>query len=245
MGFSGGVKTAAIGLTARETINTNHSHLVKPESRTGNYYTNPCRLDVEEIGNIIGVTYALNAILNTKREIVQALWGNPVNVMVKGVALSSKICRVKVPQRYDILIASAGGYPKDINLYQAQKALTNAAEITRDGGDVYLIAACDEGAGNPAFVKFLDGVMSPSEGLVKFSKTGFSVGPHKAFQIARIASRVNVHLLSNLDPHLVQSLLFNPISLDNLGKWLQSVPKEKSIAIMPHAVATIPYLSGD
>jgi hypothetical protein len=44
---------------------------------------------------------------------------------------------------------------------------------------------------------------------------------------------------------LVQSLLFNPISLDNLGKWLQSVPKEKSIAIMPHAVATIPYLSGD
>jgi lactate racemase len=245
MGFSGGVKSAAIGLTSRETINTNHAHLVKPESRTGNYYTNPCRLDLEEIGKIIDVTYALNAILNTKREIVQAIWGNPVDVMVKGIALSSKICQVEVPHRYDFVLASAGGYPKDINLYQAQKALTNAAEITKDGGDVYLIAACDEGPGNPAFVKFLEGVVSPEEGLEKFHRTAFSVGPHKAFQVARLAKRVNIHLLSNLDPHQVKSLLFDPISLEDLGKLLQSIPKDKSIAIMPHAVVTIPYVSGD
>ena len=131
MGFSGGVKSAAIGLTARETININHSHLVKPEARTGNYYTNPCRLDVEEIGVKIGVSYALNAILNSKKEIVRAFWGDPVDVMTNGVELSTKICQVEVPHRYDAVVVSAGGYPKDINLYQAQKALTNAAEITK------------------------------------------------------------------------------------------------------------------
>lgn len=245
MGFSGGVKSAAVGLTARKTINTNHSHLVKPEARTGNYYSNPCRLDLEEIGAKIGVIYALNAILNSKREIVQVLWGNPVDVMETGVALSTKICQVEVPHKFDVVIASAGGYPKDINLYQAQKALTNAADITRDGGDVFLIAECVEGAGNSAFVNFLDGIRSSNEALEKFSKEGFSIGPHKAFQIARIAKRVNIHLLSNLDPHLVKRLLFSPITLNELSQRLQILSKENSIAIMPYAVATIPHIPGD
>ncbi len=154
MGFSGGMKSAAIGLAGRETINQNHSHLVEDSSRIGSFSTNPCRLDVEEIGKMMRIDYALNVILNNKREIVQTLWGDPTEVMIKGFELSSRICQVKVAHRFDCVIASAGGYPKDINLYQSQKALTNAAEITTDGGDIYLIAACDEGAGNSNFVKF-------------------------------------------------------------------------------------------
>lgn len=245
MGFSGGVKTAAIGLTARETININHSHLVNPEAKTGNYDTNPCRLDVEEIGSKIGINYALNAILNSKKEIVRAFWGNPVDVMVKGVELSTEICQVEVPRQYDAVVVSAGGYPKDINLYQAQKALTNAAEITRDGGDVYLIAACSEGAGNPLFVKFMDGVSSPKESYTKFIKEGFSVGPHKAFLISRIAARVNIYLLSNLDTRMVERLLFRPIVKEELERRIRSLPNDKKLAIMPHGVVTIPHISGE
>lgn len=245
MGFSGGVKTAAIGLTARETINTNHSHLVNPEAKTGNYKTNPCRMDVEEIGSKIGISYALNAILNTKSEIVRVFWGDPVDVMINGVELSTKICQVEVPHRYDAVVVSAGGYPKDINLYQAQKALTNAAEITRDGGDVYLIADCPEGAGNPLFVKFMDEVHTPKESYTKFINEGFSVGPHKAFLISKIAARVNIHLLSNLDPDLVKRLLFNPITKAELERKLRSLPEEFTMAIMPQGVVTIPHIPGE
>ena len=32
---------------------------------------------------------------------------------------------------YDLVIASAGGHPKDINLYQAQKVMTHASLMTR------------------------------------------------------------------------------------------------------------------
>jgi nickel-dependent lactate racemase len=243
MGFSGGMKSAAIGLAGRVTINQNHSHLVEDSSRIGSYTTNPCRIDVEEIGQMMRIDYALNVILNTKREIVHTLWGDPIEVMRKGIELSSRICQVKVSKRFDSVIASAGGYPKDINLYQSQKALTNAAEITKDGGDIYLLAACDEGAGNINFVNFLDGISSPQEALDKFKSSGFSVGPHKAFQIARIAVRTNIHLFSNMEEQQAQKLLFDPISINDLSIKINSIIKGDTLAIMPNAVITIPLVS--
>ena len=245
MGFSGGVKSAAIGLAARTTINANHSHLVDPDSKAANYYSNPCRKDVEEIGKMIGIDYALNVILNTEKQIIKAFWGDPVMVMEKGIELSTEISSTIVEQPFDMVVASAGGYPKDINLYQAQKALTNAAEITKDGGDVYLIAACDEGAGNSDFSRFLEDVHSPAEIMKKFRKAGFSVGPHKAFQIARIAERVNIHIISNMADDLSKQLLFTPSTTANLEKKINSLSLSKTLAIMPYAVTTIPKLSGE
>jgi lactate racemase len=242
MGFSGGMKSAAIGLAGRETINKNHSHMAENNSRIGSYSTNPCRTDVEEIGQLMQIDCALNVILNFKRDIVHTLWGDPTEVMLKGIELSRKICQVKVKHRFDCVIASAGGYPKDINLYQSQKALTNAAEITKDGGDVYLLAACDEGAGNTLFVKFLEDINTPLEALEKFNTTCFSVGPHKAFQIARIAARINIHLLSTMNDQLAKKLLFDPFSVNDLIIKVNNNQKGLTLAIMPNAVITIPLV---
>jgi len=52
---------------------------------------------------------------------------------------------VQIPQKADIVLVSAGGYPKDINLYQAQKALDNAKHAVRKGGIIILVASCKEG----------------------------------------------------------------------------------------------------
>jgi nickel-dependent lactate racemase len=245
MGFSGGVKSAAIGLAARKTILQNHAHLVEVEAATGRYHGNPCRDDVEEIGRLIGVDFALNAILNEQKEIVQILWGNPVDVMLRGIEISTNLTQVVVPHRYDCVIASAGGFPKDINLYQAQKALTNAAAICKDGGYVFLIAECREGAGSPGFVDFLKRATTPAAVMELFSTEGFSIGPHKAFQIARIAARVSIHLLSSLPDAFAAQLLFEPTTKSELEKFIATLPPESSAAWMPQAVATIPYLEGE
>jgi nickel-dependent lactate racemase len=242
MGFSGGVKSAAIGLTSRLTINSNHAHLIDANSKAGNLENNLCRIDVEEIGQMIGIDYALNVILNTNKEIVHVLWGKPVDVMEHGVNLSRDISSVMVPHLFDCVVASAGGYPKDINLYQAQKALTNAAFITKDGGDVYLLAGCREGAGNSSFENFLKDAPSPTKVMKRFGKMGFKVGPHKAYQIAKIAARVNIHLLSMLQPELAKKCMFTPFTIEDLDIVLSSFENTKLLAIMPHAVVTIPKL---
>ena len=154
MGFSGGYKTASIGLTGRKTIETNHAMLPDPKAKLGHFYDNPMRKDVEDIGRMIGVDYALNIVMNDQKQILHVLWGDPYAVMEAGVPLAlqgSRIDKKESECRYDLVIASAGGYPKDINLYQAQKAITNACLFSKKGGVIILVAGCRNGAGNQKF----------------------------------------------------------------------------------------------
>lgn len=85
MGFSGGAKSAAIGLASRKTIKHNHALMTNPNSELGIYETNPARQDVEEIGRMIGVHIAVNAILTQEKEIIHVISGNPKNVMEDGI----------------------------------------------------------------------------------------------------------------------------------------------------------------
>jgi len=244
MGFSGGVKTASIGLAGRRTINQNHALLPHPKAKTGHYLDNPMRMEVEEIGQRMGVQFALNAILNDRKEIINVLFGDPTLVMENGIPLVKSLCQVPVKGTYDLVIASAGGYPKDINLYQSQKALTHASLITKDGGTVILLAACSEGIGSKGYEKFMDGVTSFQEVFRKFNDQGFEVGPHKAFLVARDASRLNIQLLSIMDPDLVREFLLSPI-VDlkmKLSKAISELPPSGRVAIMPNATITIPVI---
>ncbi len=137
-GFSGGIKSAAIGLAGRDTINYNHAMMMDPKAQLGRFEDNPARQDVEEIGQKIGVQFGLNAVLNSKKEIVQVFAGDPLAVMEAGIPIVREVYLVEVDAPYDFVIASPGGYPKDINVYQSQKALYHAGLITRDGGVVIL-----------------------------------------------------------------------------------------------------------
>jgi lactate racemase len=246
-GFSGGYKTAAIGLVGRKTINNNHAMLTEPGSRMALFDDNPLRQDIEEIGETMGVHFALNAILNGEKKIVQAVWGTPPGVMRAGIPISRQVCETTAAGKFDIVIASAGGAPKDINFYQSQKALTHASLFTRDGGVMILAAACPEGSGNLSYEKFMDNIHSPEAVFEKFRQMGFVVGPHKAFQVARDAARVKIVLLSEMDSGLVSRLLMTPASsmekaLQYAGNHISGAVERPRIAILPRATNTIPAI---
>ena len=242
VGFSGGVKSAAIGLAGFETIQRNHALMAHPDSRIGTYESNPARQDVEEIGTLMKVDFALNAVLNHERQIVHALAGEPVKVMQAGVVLSKQVCQVEVSEPFDLMIVSPGGHPKDINVYQAQKGLAHAALVTKSGGTVILAAACPEGSGSHGYENWMQGVSSYADVLKRYTEEGFSIGPHKAWQIARDASRVHLLTVSDLDPDFARFLLLNPVdSLQQaIDLALADLPATAQVGILPHAASTIP-----
>jgi nickel-dependent lactate racemase len=244
-GFSGGVKSAAIGLAGRETINHNHAMMTDPKAQVGWYKDNPPRQDIEEIGQKIGVHFALNAILNSQKEIVHALAGDPRAIMEVGIPLAREVYLVEVDTQYDFVIASPGGYPKDLNLYQTQKALGHASLITRDGGVIIITAACPEGSGSQSYESWMEGVHSIAEVFSRFQQEGFRVGPHKAFQIARDADRVNVFLVSDLSPEFTRRMLLTPASSveEAFSLARKDLPPTPRGAVMPQATSTIPYLN--
>lgn len=243
-GFSGGVKSAAIGLAGRETINHNHAMMTEPYATLGEFERNPARQDVEEIGAMIGIHFALNAVLNDHKQIVHVLAGDPRAVMTDGIPLARQICQVKVSQSYDLVIASPGGHPKDINLYQAQKGLAHACLIAATGATVILAAACPEGTGSRGYESWMQGISSHAQVLERFAQEGFRVGPHKAYQISRDASRVHLHFLSEMDTSFAERLLLNPISQlqPSIDTAVNELDPGARVAMMPVASATIPFV---
>jgi nickel-dependent lactate racemase len=245
MGFSGGVKTAAIGLGGQDTINQNHARMLDLRSDLAHYEDNPTRQDVEEIGRMIGVHFALNAVINESKQIVRVLAGEPVAVMLEGIPLVLEIYQVAATAPFDLMITSPGGHPKDINLYQAQKALGHAARVTREGGTIILVAACPEGTGSRSYENWVLGMASHQAVLDRFQSEGFRIGPHKAFQIARDAAPRRVLMVTEMPPEFVQKLLLTPCaSLEVAVKTaLQGLDGAARIGIMPWANSTIPTLA--
>jgi nickel-dependent lactate racemase len=244
MGFSGGAKSAAIGVAGRETINTNHRMMTDPRSRLGEYENNPARQDVEEIGRLMGVHLALNTILNRDKQIVHVLAGEPVAVMEAGIPRLCELVEVHVSAPFDLVITSPGGHPKDINLHQSQKALAHASLIAKDGGVVILVAACPEGTGSEGYERWMQGMNSYKDILDRFAREPFRLGPHKAFQIARDAARVCTLLVSDMPPDQVQSLLLTPASsLDEIiPPILSDLAADARIGVMLAANATLPVM---
>ncbi|MGB9798866.1 MAG: nickel-dependent lactate racemase [Thermanaerothrix sp.] len=242
MGYSGGAKTAAIGLAGYETITYNHQMLTYPNTQAGIFSENPMRQDVEEIGRMMGIHLALNSILNEEKQIVHVLAGEPYRVMLTAIPLVQDVYMVNTATDYDLVIASAGGYPKDINLYQAQKALTHSTMFARPGGVIILCAACPEGSGHPEFEAFLDGVSNYQEALAKFERMGFRLGPHKAFQIARQVARNPIILVSQMPQNLVEKclLLYAPDLPTALKMAYNKIEHSPRVAILPYATHTLP-----
>ena len=211
----------------------------------GNYFTNPVRQDIEEIGEMIGINMAINAILNRDRAIIKVLAGDCREVMLQGLPYARESCQVPVSQLYGAVIVSPGGYPKDINIYQAQKSFAHAMLVVRPGGWVILAAACPEGSGSQHYEEWVRYKDSNDSVIRSFSEEGFRVGPHKAFLLARDSSQVHLLLVSDIDEALSKSLLIKKVSnlQTAVNMVLSEISENDTIAIMPHASTTIPVLS--
>ena len=242
-GYSGGVKSAAIGLAGVETINHNHAMMSAENARLGEFEQNPARQDVEEIGAMIRIDFAVNALLNGEKQIIKALAGDPVAVMRAGIPEARSLYKAPVDAPFDLMIVSPGGHPKDINIYQAQKGMAHAAAVTKDGGVMILCAACPEGSGSSDYETWMMNLSVRSHEAVfeRFEREGFRVGRHKAFQVSRDAARVRTMLVSDLDDDFVRALLLHPQPdlQTAIDVAVAMLPRDTRIGVMPAANATM------
>jgi len=207
MGFTAGVKGAVIGLGGRATITQNHARLFSPGAELGHLENNPARLDLEDIGEIIGVEMIVNVILNDKKQVVKAVAGHPIEAHRQGVEFAKGVLGVPIKPAH-IVIASPGGFPKDINLYQAQKALTPAFQIVKEGGTVILVAQCLEGTGEESFEREMALYKTPREVVESMASKEFIIGPHKAYLWARTLDKARTIIVSDqISPTLAKTLM--------------------------------------
>lgn len=234
-GYSGGSKPVMPGISSRKSIEHNHSMMLHPQASAGVIDGNPVREDIDEVGKIAGIDFILNVIINEKKEIVSAVAGDYLAAFEEGVKIYDEIYRVDVEEPADIVITSPGGCPKDINLYQAQKALDNAKDVVKDGGVIILVASCDEGLGDEVFKKWMSDMITPDL-LIERIKNKFVLGGHKAAAIANLKKRAEIYLISKLNYDFVKKIGLNPAkSIDEaLSKAFNKMGSGSRVLVVPY-----------
>ncbi|MBN1318680.1 MAG: nickel-dependent lactate racemase [Anaerolineales bacterium] len=242
-GYSGGAKAILPGCASRAAITANHAMMVETNATGGRIEGNPVRADLEEGVAMLGVDFILNVMVGPDHQIKAAVAGEVTAAHRKGCEWVSRRGKVTLPRAADIVLVSAGGFPKDINLYQAQKALDNAAYAVRNGGAIILLAECIEGFGNPIFETWLRETSSPDE-ILKRIQAEFILGGHKAAAVATVLKRTRVYLVSSLPPTLVKECGMLPY--DQAEKALQKelvVQEDRvAIAVLPQGGSVLPTI---
>lgn len=239
-GYSGGAKAIMPGVSTRAAIQVNHSMMVHDEAATGRISGNPVREDIDSVADFCRIDYIVNVVLSEHKKILKSFAGHYIEAHRAGCRFLDTLYKVPISERAEIVVASSGGYPKDLNLYQAQKGLDNAKFAVKDGGVIVLVASCKEGLENKSFERWMT-TMTPDEMVVEIKKN-FELGGHKAAAIALVKQRVDIYLVSDLNPDFVRSIHLTPFACvqEAVDAAFAKCGKQAKVTVMPYAGSTLP-----
>ena len=146
-GYGGGRKLILPGVAGWDTIQENHCHAladhfgagINPKTRNGIIHDNPVNDDMIEAMSMLRPTFLVHSIINTEGKISNIVAGDPYEAWLEGTKICYANQRVPFKQRADVTFACAGGYPKDVSLYQGSKCYDPADVTTKHGGIIIAI----------------------------------------------------------------------------------------------------------
>ncbi|MCI6530656.1 MAG: nickel-dependent lactate racemase [Mesosutterella sp.] len=246
-GYGGGRKAILPGCAAMETVRKNHSFMLDPNAGLGRTAGNPVYEDQME-----GVArfakgrslFLFNAILNAKHQFLKMFAGDYIAAHKEACRFVDEVYGAPIKQEADLVIASCGGYPKDINVYQMQKTMDNAALAVRQGGVVVLLADCEEGSGSAKLEETFRRLKTP-QAIEAELRENFVIGANKAFAITRPMKKAKFILVTRLDRQMAKDMLFTA-AVSSVPEALecakQYVGERPSVILMPEGSLTVPRL---
>jgi len=207
-GFSGGRKAILPGVAGYETIRANHSMIINPQVDIAKTKGNPISDEMDEAAKKVKVDFILNVVINDKKQIVKILAGDLEKVFGLGIKACMDIYEVGVGQLADAVFACAGGYPKDVSLYQSQKAINNAKLVLKEGGTIVLVAECREGIGSDAFSEWLYKAENLDE-LLETDPEKITVGGHTAVGNAKVLKKFRILVVSKIEKEVLEKRFYH------------------------------------
>lgn len=242
VGFTGGSKGIIIGTGGKDTIEHNHSLLFGENASVGVLNGNPVREDLNEAGRMVGIHFAVNVVMTPDKKPAGVFAGDPDEVLTRGAALCARVYGVALDERFDIIIASCGGYPKDISLYQAQKGLNLASRALKPGGKILLLARCDQGVGDLVYYDYASMFECMDDAMEDFRQKEFRMGLHKCYLFGCTTTRHEAVLHTELDEKTIADcLLVKKNAQAALDGWIDSFPGTPRIGVVPYANTTYFY----
>jgi len=244
-GFTGGRKSICPGLASAKTIEATHMLALdferggrKAGVGTGLLDGNAVHEECERVAALVAPAFGINTIVNEDKRAVKIFCGDWRLAHRAGCEYYLDQYSTTIAAKRDIVIASCGGFPHDINMIQAHKALDMAALACNEGGTIILLAECSDGLGRPDFMKWFDA--AGSRALEARLVNGYEVNGQTAWALLTKAERYRVYLVSELADDEVRRMRMIPAhtlaaALDQAGA--------SSGFILPRGAAVLPRLA--
>ncbi len=201
-GYSGGRKVISPGIAHQDTITTFHNagFMEHPCAANCNLDCNPLHEEQLEILRMLGKVYAVNTVIDDKRNLSFVNFGEIEASHLEAVAYMSRYAEIPVHTQFRTVVTSGGGYPLDKTYYQTVKGMVGAMDLLARGGDIIIFSECSEGMGSKEYVEaqrllvklgvdgFLKSIMTKSRAAIDEWQTEMQLKP------MRIG---NIHLYSS------------------------------------------------
>lgn len=248
-GYGGGRKSILPGISGNETILSNHlmcMHPSEPRSSDtigmGDYSNNPVHLDMAEATDLLNPLFGISIVMNKDGKQSRLLCGNMQKAWAKSCEIVNEISCVPIKEKADIVIASCGGYPKDINLYQSVKTLFNMAEAVKEDGIMIMLAECPQGGGSPDFFDWSKSLKTNS--LDADLRAGFTIGGYIFYAACEAINKNKLYALTKLPKDTLADM--NITGFDSIEELIKSIDfKNKSVIALPYGGSTVPLLKKD
>lgn len=236
-GFGGGRKLLFPGLGEKNAIYHNHSlfldfkkKTLNPDCQPGKLTGNPLAEDLKEIDDFSPQKLSLYGILNNSGEVSQIHFGDTYKDFVDISKLYNRYYKSKVKNKFDLVIASSGGYPKDINFIQAHKSIHHASAFVKDGQKLIILTECPDGIGNPSFLKLFtkDPIVLFQELAKKYEGNGGT-----ALSMLEKTKRISIFAVTKLSEEECQLLGIKKITLEEIQSMIRN--EDGEIAVIKNA----------
>jgi len=220
-GYSNPIKNFVPGICAFETAEQNHRLALDNESTFG---LHPWHSDVSRRSNPVAEdqlegmrlilkarpVYAL-ATISTSKKIQWARLG-PVEPVTREAFDKIDRRNTHTVRPAGRLIVSPGGFPNDVSLYIAQRALELTKNAVADGGEILFLAACPNGIGEEQTIEnFYNLLTAPIDRILKSIEHRYKLYSHKPYKFARLIQRLRkIWMYSQIPNDIIEAAHLHP-----------------------------------
>lgn len=246
-GYSGGVKSIAVGVAGEETIAATHNYEMLKQTRLGVTEGNEFRKFLTEATHALGLHFIVNVVQTGKKEVVQIVAGDPVEAFHEGVKTARNLYEVEIDYPGDIVISGVS-HPKSLDLYQATRAANVVAfgpkPVVTKGGVILIPAPCEDGCGHPGYCDIMKKAQDVDEIIAISREEGFAPGEQKALILARILKQARIVMTDCLLPDETLKELYLesvPTLQEALDRELKKNPRAR-VVLIPDGLLTLPIV---
>lgn len=225
-GFTGGRKLICPGLASGKTIEATHRLAFDCETMDRREGVGAGLLDGNavheafvEAAAFAKPSFAVNTVVDDVGRVTDLYCGAWISSHRRACEVYAESFSVPIAEQRDVVIVSCGGFPLDINMIQAHKALEAASAACRDGGTIILLAECEDGLGRADFLDWF--AAEDSAMLARRLCDAYQVNGQTAWSLLRKAERFNIRVVTGLDDETLRKMRLEPAKLNIVHRMLE------------------------